>query len=341
MKILFVCRTQGWMGTYIHQVAKGFQLLGHRIIFMDYHFMAKSNWLANLIRYKKRYSIERKTSALTKLIKDIKPDMVIFALAHLLFDFSQIRKIYPGILIFFDMDGPALPCYKSGFDWIREFDLLASVSKLTVRQLNSLGYDNIMYWPHGVDPLYFRPLQLSKREIQEFGSKMAFVGRPTKRRANMLKELPIDSLAIWGHRWWKRPYKNDPVISKALRSKSDILGLHLVKMYNASNVILNILRETFAEHHTIMNLQVFSVPACGTCLLTEWVEEIEEAFDLDKEILVFKNSSEFVEKAIKYSKDQELARKIGKAGRLRCLREHTHKHRAQQLLKKLGFPSSC
>jgi len=340
MKILFICRTQGWMGTYMHQVAGGFQLLGHHTTLMDYHLIDKSRWLTNLIGYKKRYFMERKTSALTKLIKDIKPDMVIFALAHLLFDFSRIRDSYHGILVFFDMDGPALPCYEKGFEWIKELDLLASVSRLTVRQLNSLGYDNVMYWPHGVDPRYFRPLQLSGREIRDFGSSMAFVGRPTKRRANMLKEFPIGPLAIWGRRWWKRPYNRDPVITRALRSKSDILGLDLVKMYNASTLILNILREPFAEHSTIMNLQVFSVPACGTCLLTEWVEEIEEAFDVDKEILVFKNPSEFVEKAIRYAHDQELARRIGQAGRLRCLGEHTHKHRAQQLLRELGLPIS-
>ncbi len=106
-------------------------------------------------------------------------------------------------------------------------------------------------------------------------------------------------------------------------------------MYNASTVVLNILREPFAQKRTIMNLQVFSVPACGTCLLTEWVQELEQAFEPDTEILVFKDRSEFIEKANKYAFETKSAQKIGDAGRRRCLAHHTHKHRALELLKQL------
>lgn len=48
-----------------------------------------------------------------------------------------------------------------------------------------------------------------------------------------------------------------------------------------------------------MRLQAFYVPSTGTCLLTEWVEELEEAFEPGKELLSFRTEQEFHELASK------------------------------------------
>jgi spore maturation protein CgeB len=97
----------------------------------------------------------------------------------------------------------------------------------------------------------------------------------------------------------------------------------------------NILREPFVESQTVMSLQVFAVLASSVCLLTEWVQEIEDAFEPDSEILTFRDPHEFREKAIRYSREPAAARRIGEAGRKRCLSEHTHTHRAQNLLRRV------
>ncbi|MBW1681882.1 MAG: glycosyltransferase [Deltaproteobacteria bacterium] len=335
MKILLVCRCDGWMGDYMSQVSSGFVRLGHEVERLDYHRWDKG--FLRRISGKGPRAVEHRTAKLAKHLADSRPRLVIFALAHLLFDFGFLRNTFEGPMVFFDMDGPALPCYQDDLRWVRDMDLVATVSRRALRHLNARGHDNILYWPHGVDHEKYRPLALSAQDLSRFSSPLAFVGRPTERRAALLGTLPAQSLALWGSRWSRKPYRDDPALAGAVREKEDILGENLVKMYNASTVLLNILREPFAEAPTILNLQVFAVPACGTCLLTEWVEEVEEAFEPGAEILTFRTPEQFTEQALRYSRDPAAARKIGAAGRKRCLAHHTHTHRARELLKALGM----
>ena len=63
------------------------------------------------------------------------------------------------------------------------------------------------------------------------------------------------------------------------------------------------------------------------------VEEFPEAFEEGKEVFTFKTKEELSELVPRILKDTELAKKVGKAGRKRCLAEHTHFHRAKQILK--------
>ncbi len=99
--------------------------------------------------------------------------------------------------------------------------------------------------------------------------------------------------------------------------------------------MVNMLREPLDKPPTIMSLQVFAVPSCGTCLLTEWVEELEDAFEPGKELLAFKSPDEFAELAARYSKEPDLFKEIGENGRKRCLAEHSHQMRAIELVKLL------
>ena len=99
------------------------------------------------------------------------------------------------------------------------------------------------------------------------------------------------------------------------------------------------MREPLNNPPTILSIQSFAVPSCGTCLIQEWVEELDEAFEDGKEILSFRTKEEFAELVRKYSKDKETAKKIGEAGRKRVLSCYTHEHRAKELLKIIGVKS--
>jgi spore maturation protein CgeB len=66
------------------------------------------------------------------------------------------------------------------------------------------------------------------------------------------------------------------------------------------------------------------------------VEELEEAFEPGKELLVFKSEDEFKEQVLKYSGNKELLAEIGANGRKRCLNDHTHEKRAAELLGFIG-----
>lgn len=331
MKIMFVAYLDGWMGIHIKQFATGFTSLGHDVKMLNYKRMERG--LNPFARSKKAKHAFRHRS-LEKEVKAFQPDLIIFVIAHLKFDFAYIKSFFKGSIAVYDMDGPGWKCYDS-LDWVKNIDLLITASRVSQRFLSEKKI-TAEYLPHGVDTAYCRPLELSAKEEEFYGAPLSFVGRPTTRRVRMFNSVADQGLVLWGRRWSRAKECPVEALRKATRSTKDIIGDNVVKIYSSSDIMLNILREPLNDPPTIMSLQVFLVPASGTCLLTEWVEELEEAFEPGKELLVFKSEEELKELVLKYSADKKQIMKIGENGRQRCLRDHTHEKRATQLL---GFIS--
>jgi spore maturation protein CgeB len=75
------------------------------------------------------------------------------------------------------------------------------------------------------------------------------------------------------------------------------------------------------------NMRLFEATGTGTCLLTDWKENIADYFVLGKEIVVFRSKEECLEK-IKYLLAHENERAlIAKAGQERTLKEYSLEQR--------------
>jgi len=84
----------------------------------------------------------------------------------------------------------------------------------------------------------------------------------------------------------------------------------------------------------------FEVPLAGGLYLTTYNPELEDCFVIGKEIDCYRNEDELVDKVKFYLSNPEVALKIGTAGRLRCLRDHSWANRFRTLLEVIGFPIS-
>lgn len=339
MNVLIIARCDGWMGIHIQHFANGFRQLEHDVTICDrrqFDHQQRFPWLFRRDNPEEKRAI--RTAKFTAFLKQKPPDLVILCLAHLRFDLTALKKSFSGPLVVYDLDGPVASYYEEDLHWLTEIDHLFTVSQIKQRQLHA--NPAVHYLPHGVDTDYYQPLTLNQTQQQRFHAPLAFIGRPSERRQALLQEIATDGLVLWGRRWSARPYRNHATLKQCVREKNDIVDDELVYLYNASNVVVNILRDPrLCTEPTILNLQAFAVPAAGVCVLTEWVEELEQAFKPDKELLVFKGAEELKEKAKYYAKNQTLARKIGHAGRARCLAEHTHTHRAKQMLHIIAMNS--
>ncbi len=327
MKIMFVAYLDGWMGIHMQQFAAGFTNLGHEVKMLNYKKMERG--LNPFARSKKaKYAFRHRS--LEKEVKSFQPDLIIFVIAHLKFNFTYIKSFFKGSIAVYDMDGPGWKCYDS-LEWIKNIDLLLTASQVSQKSLSEKGI-RAEYLPHGVDVNYAQPLTLSRKEEEFYSSPLSFVGRPTARRVRMLNNIADQDLVLWGRRWGRSEECPVEALRKLPRSSKDIIGNNVVKIYSASDMMLNILREPLDDPPTIMSLQVFLVPASGTCLLTEWVEELEDAFEPGKELLSFKTEDEFKELVLRYATNKKELIKIGENGRKRCVADHTHEKRAAELL---------
>lgn len=81
------------------------------------------------------------------------------------------------------------------------------------------------------------------------------------------------------------------------------------------------------------NQRILDVPACGAFVLTDYREQMEDMFDIGKEIICYRNTGEIPE-LIRYylTHDKERA-EVAEKGRKRVAACHTWTHRMQEIIK--------
>jgi spore maturation protein CgeB len=83
--------------------------------------------------------------------------------------------------------------------------------------------------------------------------------------------------------------------------------------------------------------RTFEAAAAGACqMFFADSLEIMDYFNLNEEIVLFDGPDDFEEKFLALLRDPARRKRIGEAAQQRCLREHTYKHRAWQLLADIG-----
>ncbi len=78
----------------------------------------------------------------------------------------------------------------------------------------------------------------------------------------------------------------------------------------------------------------------GALYCTGYTEELAEFYEPDREVLIYRNQHELLDKVRYYLAHPAEAEKVRQAGYLRALRDHTYHRRFQQLFKELGLPVS-
>ncbi len=98
--------------------------------------------------------------------------------------------------------------------------------------------------------------------------------------------------------------------------------------YCSSRLTLNVTRAAMAKMGYCPSGRLFEAAACGTPILTDWWEGLDEFFELNSEILTAHGSTDTI--AALELPDSQL-RRIARAARDRTLEEHTSEVRAIQL----------
>lgn len=113
-------------------------------------------------------------------------------------------------------------------------------------------------------------------------------------------------------------------------SKGPLYGLAMYNKLANANAVLNIHGGVGGARYAA-NMRLFEVTGVGTCLVTDWKENLDELFLPDDEVVTFKTVEECIEK-VKWLKENPIERqKIAKAGQKRTLKYHTFEIRVKQL----------
>lgn len=116
----------------------------------------------------------------------------------------------------------------------------------------------------------------------------------------------------------------------------------LIALYSQSHISVGFL-ETYDRHNPglsvkqHLHLREFEAPMCGALYCTGYMDELSEMFEPDKEVLVYRNQHELLDKVRYYLTHPEQGEKIRQAGRKRALSEHTYHVRFCKLFELIGL----
>ena len=115
----------------------------------------------------------------------------------------------------------------------------------------------------------------------------------------------------------------------------------LVKMYSRSRISLGFSScgDTHRSNKRILQVRLrdFEAPMSGAFYMVEYMKELEEFFEVGKEVVCYQDKNDLADKTRYYLKHSSEREKIRQAGYRRAMSEHTWQKRFRKIFKEIGL----
>lgn len=194
---------------------------------------------------------------------------------------------------------------------------------------------------YGDRPAYIKYILSSGIDIRVWGSGWQTYNSTTvrarqsvwKRMKNYLRELPSAGSPTFSTESKVPVSLPESIIGDIMRDED------LIRMYSRSKINLGFSTcgETYKDKEKILQVRLrdFEIPMSGGFYMVEYMEELEEFYAIDKEIVCYKSPEELVNKIKYYLRNDRERESIRKAGFERCQRDHTWHKRFQRVLEEI------
>lgn len=225
---------------------------------------------------------------------------------------TSLLKSKCNCLIHYTPD-PAFECHQSRifYESLPLYDYAITTKSFEISKYQQyLNKDQILFVTQGYCKKLHRPLN-------NFEDKkgVVFLGRYEKSRKHIIETLLKNNIPVilgGSHKWNRiaEKHKNDSNLTYINKS---VTGEDYVNIISHGLMALGSICKWFAEKHTT---RTFEIPACGTALLTERNDEIEEFYN-DDEVIFYKSIDDLVMKIKYYLLHQSELKIISEKGRQR------------------------
>jgi len=199
----------------------------------------------------------------------------------------------------------------------------------------SEGLDHVgfAYLPLACDPKVHRPLRLSERDRDRFGSDVSFLGAGYPNRQILFHSLVDLDFKIWGTEW-----NRGSILGKFVQEKGRrITPRESVKIFNASAINLNLHSSTYHKGINpagdFVNPRTFEIAGCGGFQLVDPRSHLAELFEPGRELTCFESAEDLREKIAYYLSRPDERASIAAAGHRRTRLEHTYQKRMARALE--------
>jgi SAM-dependent methyltransferase len=250
-------------------------------------------------------------------IRSRKPDVVYFQdLSLASSDFLKAIRASVGLVV------GQVGCRVSPNASLGDLDLVITSFPHYVERFRSTGLQ-AFYQPLAFDPRVLQRISNAPREYD-----VSFVGGFSKEhsdRQQFLEQLwhllPFD---VWG-------YGIDmlsPQSPLRRRHHGGCWGLDMFSTLSRSTISINT-HAGWAENYA-NNMRLYEATGCGSLLLTEYMENLDDLFEVGEEVVAYRSAEECAALVHYYLDHPEEADAIRLAGQRRTLSEHTYALRMEE-----------
>lgn len=332
-----------WQGSNAGALFRAFQKCNHAISIIDENYFISLNSDDLLDKIVARAIRGHQIAQLNKIIlrkaRSFRPDLVViykgsFILPKLLRELKLLN--IPIVNFFPDVSFSAhgklisktLPLY----------DHIFTTKTFGINDLKeNFNLTNSSFIPHGFDEDLHYPHVFDKSKFSDFECDLSFIGDRDGKKERTLTSIvernQSVNLNVWGRPWIES--RNDQLL-RHVKGESIFGDLYPIAI-QSSKINLGLLseRRIGASSGDLITSRTFHIPACGGFMLHERTEDVLNYFKEGEEIECFSDTEELNSKIEFYLKNDSLREQISKSGLKRCIKEHSLKHRAGQLIETL------
>lgn len=228
--------------------------------------------------------------------------------------------------------------------WAPSFSWVSTTDHAAVEKYRAIGYANVIKTQWAANARRYRPTGLGcSRDV-------SFVGQVYGTRPETIRRLATAGIKVdtYGTGWAVR--RRDEWLAQRLlvahlygaarlarrRASTRVSQEQMIEIFGTTRINLN-----FTDSSSGMEPQIkgrtFEVPACGGFLLSGTAEDLESYLVPDKEVVVFHDFDDLVEKINWYLGHDEAREAIARAGYRRTISEHTYEQRFTDIFRRMGL----
>jgi len=286
--------------------------------------------------------------------KDERPDLI--------FCFMLSDEFEPGVLRQLKAVAPTLAWFSDDhwrFDnysslWARHFSWVATTYSKAPGRYRRIGVDNVVRSQWAANTGLYAPTKAMPVMAQR--PDVAFVGGRTKPRDRIVRFLRKKGIEVdaYGSGWENGRISEERMIEIFGTAKINLALNPAPGFFNKNSLGRLAFRRSVDkivfDFHPIANMKTwlhrgivqikarhFEIPACGGFVITSQADDLENYFQLGKEMVTYASLPDLAEKIQYYLSHDSEREAIARAGYDRVIRDHTYEKRFSEIFAKIGI----
>jgi len=295
--------------------------MGHDVIYFDFMSLVQV------------HGPERMNRLLLDAVRSEKPDLLFCVLFQDEIDPAVIRHVSENTdtvtLNWFTDDHWRFDSFSR--HWAPCFNWVVTTSQSAWKKYAALGYRNVIKSQWACNHFSYRKLDLP------LAYDVTFVGMAHGDRRQVIAELQRAGInvRVWGFGWETGRLSQEDMIRVFNQSRINLNFTNPISVPRKRRFM--IWKNWRRDARNQIKGRTFEVPGCGGFLLTGRAEDLEDYYVDGKEVVIFKNIRDLINKIRYYLTHEDERATIAQAGYERTLREHTYEKRFREILARIGL----